>query len=117
MTLLQPEKGDVVENYQHVYLLRDCKKVAVLDRRMNGDCIYLGEDGCTIHDRAPAVCREFDCRRLWRESDRNGRRERKTLKPLFDRGRELVEQEPIDQALAKASFSNLTSAKIMKDMQ
>lgn len=31
--------------------------------RPGGDCVYLGEDGCTIHDHAPAVCRAFDCRR------------------------------------------------------
>jgi hypothetical protein len=30
-----------------------------------GECIYLGQDGCTIHDRAPAICRAFDCRDLF----------------------------------------------------
>lgn len=27
-----------------------------------GGCIYLGDGGCTIHDRAPAICKRFDCR-------------------------------------------------------
>lgn len=25
-------------------------------------CVYLGETGCTIHDRAPSLCKQFDCR-------------------------------------------------------
>ena len=25
-------------------------------------CVYLGDAGCTIHERAPYVCRKFDCR-------------------------------------------------------
>lgn len=33
-----------------------------LVQRANGDCIYLGDAGCTIYDRAPVLCRSFDCR-------------------------------------------------------
>lgn len=36
----------------------------MLDHKKNGDCIYLGETGCTIHDRKPLMCREMDCRTL-----------------------------------------------------
>ena len=36
----------------------------MLAHRKNGECVYLGEWGCTIHDRAPLMCREFDCRNL-----------------------------------------------------
>jgi uncharacterized protein len=36
----------------------------VLDRRPNGDCVYLGDSGCRIHDRAPEICRRMDCRIL-----------------------------------------------------
>lgn len=35
-----------------------------LQHRENGECVYLGEKGCTIHDHAPVVCKEFDCR-MW----------------------------------------------------
>jgi hypothetical protein len=38
---------------------------AVLQCGETGECIYLGRDGCTIHDRAPAICRAFDCRDLF----------------------------------------------------
>ena len=30
----------------------------------NGDCVYLGLGGCTIHDTKPMMCREMDCRRI-----------------------------------------------------
>lgn len=42
-----------------------CHEVApgtfLLDRKPNGDCVYLGETGCTIWGRHPEVCRVFDC--------------------------------------------------------
>jgi uncharacterized protein len=45
-----------------------------LKRKANGDCYYLGPTGCTIHDRAPALCREFDCRTLFTALTRQERR-------------------------------------------
>lgn len=35
----------------------------MLKRQPNGDCIYLDrEAGCTIWDKRPMLCRNFDCR-------------------------------------------------------
>jgi Fe-S-cluster containining protein len=34
----------------------------MLAHNKNDDCIYLGHDGCTIHERKPVMCRVFDCR-------------------------------------------------------
>jgi Fe-S-cluster containining protein len=31
------------------------KPYLILNRQNNGDCIYLDENGCTIHDHAPGV--------------------------------------------------------------
>ena len=48
----------------------------VLDRKDNGECIYLTDMGCSIHDRAPDICKRFDCRVLvqitpaWRQGVR-----------------------------------------------
>jgi Fe-S-cluster containining protein len=43
-------------------------------RRPDGACVHLGDDmRCTIHDRRPAVCRAFDCRkddRIWEDYER-----------------------------------------------
>lgn len=38
-------------------------------------CVYLGDNGCTIRDRAPIVCREFDCRALFLRFDSRQRKE------------------------------------------
>ena len=41
----------------------------------NGDCVYLGPDGCTIHERAPYMCRIFDCRAQHAQYTREERRD------------------------------------------
>lgn len=48
----------------------------VLDRKENGECIYLDDSGCGIHNNAPDICQRFDCRVLvqitpdWRQGVR-----------------------------------------------
>jgi len=96
MTPIRPDKGDDPAQYQTAICLQIGKDpFLILDRKDNGDCVYLGEHGCTIWDRAPVVCREFDCRNTYKNSDRAGRRlaiKRGTMsKEIFDRGRELLE--------------------------
>ncbi len=34
----------------------------MLAHKPNGDCWYLGDGACTIHDEAPLACKRFDCR-------------------------------------------------------
>ena len=68
---LYPERGDVVEDYEHVYADVD---VPVLAWNENGDCVYVGPEGCTIHARRPALCRGYDCRVEWRALSRRQRR-------------------------------------------
>lgn len=41
--------------------------VQVLRHQPNGACIYLGQRGCRIWTRRPAVCKVFDCRRFVRQ--------------------------------------------------
>lgn len=96
MVPVQPEKGDDPSSYQTATCLTPGKApYLILDRHANGNCVYLGENGCTIHDRAPFACREFDCREMFKNSDRVGRRiaikQDSANKALFDRGRELIE--------------------------
>lgn len=40
-----------------------------LRRQPNGDCIYLGPKGCTIHGRHPVICKVFDCARFVERMD------------------------------------------------
>lgn len=67
----------------------------VLKQRPDGACTHLGEAGCTVYDRRPAMCRTFDCRRLYLDSPRAVRRRHEKKLPhaklLFARGRELIE--------------------------
>jgi len=95
MTPILPEKGDNPASYDTALCLTPGKEpYLILNRKDNGDCIYLDDRGCTIHDRAPWVCREFDCREVFRNSDRQGRKlaiKRGTMsKEIFNRGRELL---------------------------
>lgn len=74
--ILHPECGDdpsvyETEDIRHPFTGKPAK---MLKHKPNGECIYLGKGGCTIHDRAPAICREFDCRRQFLQFSRNDRR-------------------------------------------
>jgi Fe-S-cluster containining protein len=64
-------------------------------------CRYLGPFGCSIHAKRPVICREFDCRELAPRQDNIKARLKSVgrmdqyaqMKPLIERGRELLEQE------------------------
>jgi hypothetical protein len=63
--VLFPQCGDDVSSYQTTEtVMGDGRLELMLARKPNGECVYLGEKGCTIHERAPWVCRRFDCRKL-----------------------------------------------------
>lgn len=66
---LHPEMGDDVASYDTMVVEIGApgipsRKATVLRLNPDGSCVYLGEGGCTIHDRAPQICRVFDCRRF-----------------------------------------------------
>lgn len=95
MTPLHPEKGDNPLKYQTATLFAPGKPPQIiLDRLPNGDCVYLGENGCLIWDNAPWVCRDFDCRNTFKNSDRAGRRlaikRGDMTREIFQRGRQLL---------------------------
>lgn len=79
-----------------------------LQQKPNGDCIYLGEKGCTIHGKAPAICKEFDCRRFFLGlGDRNARRQvLKTglvTKDVYEAGRKRLNTLPERQIGGRAA--------------
>lgn len=57
MPMLQPELWPRDQGYKTI--TRNGKRY--LQLKDNGDCIYLGETGCTIHETRPHACRPFDC--------------------------------------------------------
>jgi hypothetical protein len=96
-TLIVPLADEEYEQYQWAWVRTRAGEILgrALQRKPNGDCVYLGDRGCTIHDRAPHVCKRFDCRELFLKSDRVGRRRAiksgKLPKALFEKGREMAE--------------------------
>jgi hypothetical protein len=95
-TMIVPLAQEEYQNYDWAWVtkLDGTRLGRALRRKPNGDCVYLGEHGCTIHGRAPHVCQRFDCRELFLKSDRAGRRQAiksgKLPKALFDKGREML---------------------------
>ena len=88
---LLPE--DDISQYEivpHVHYLDEW----MLDHKKNGDCIYLDENGCSIHPRRPLMCREMDCRNLARNitytNARQFAREKKLPLSVWKRGKELL---------------------------
>jgi Fe-S-cluster containining protein len=96
IVMLLPDEGDVVASYEHEIInLPGAGRGPVLKRKPNGDCTYLGENGCTIHDRAPTICRVFDCRGAYRAFMQHTRNERRRIlkggmidKEILDAGRD-----------------------------
>lgn len=42
-------------------------RARMLAHKPNGDCVYLGEHGCTIQHDKPQMCYEMDCRLIARQ--------------------------------------------------
>ena len=67
----------------------------MLAHKANGDCIYLVESGCSIHDRAPSLCRSADCRSLALKYDFTTAMKLHQMKRIdirvWDKGNELLD--------------------------
>ena len=93
---LHPERGDDPASYdtQKLTIPGSGIEVDILKKGPDGNCIYLGEGGCTIYERRPAICRTFDCRDWFRRTTRTQRRilVKRGLadQAILDRGRELL---------------------------
>lgn len=77
--VLHPQHGDDIGSYETMDAVHPLtlEPVKALKQKPNGECVYLGAEGCTIHERAPVICREFSCVGLWlslMEMSRNDRR-------------------------------------------
>ncbi len=92
---LEPE--DVAAGYQtepHPYI----PGALMIAHKPNGECVYLNEHGCSIHDHAPALCRSADCRSVAvRFNFENALRLHKLGRldmRVWDQGRKLLETAP-----------------------
>lgn len=93
LLILHPEMGDDPATYETQAVTHPLtgKPAVALQQRPNGDCIYLGDDGCTIWGRHPAICREFSCVAQYLSMTRKGRRKLVALglfsRPVFEAAR------------------------------
>ncbi len=69
LLILHPECGDVASHYLTMPVINPItgKPATALQHKPEGGCVYLTDSGCSIHGRAPAICREFDCRRMFQK--------------------------------------------------
>jgi hypothetical protein len=89
------EKEDLDRNYHtepHPYI----PGALMIAHKQNGDCIYLIENSCSIHDNAPALCRSADCRSLALKFDFITAMKLHNMKRIdirvWDQGNKLVEE-------------------------
>ena len=76
LIFLHPECGDDPRQYLTKPAMNPItgKQGLALQHKADGSCVYLGEHGCTIHGRHPAICREFNCAKLFASLSRQDRR-------------------------------------------
>ena len=98
--MLMPEQGDDVASYEHEIV----NDVPVLKHKPDGACIYLTEQRCSIHERAPVTCREFDCRRFYAgkgPAERRWMLEHGQIDPMmFEVGKALLDELELHQSIA-----------------
>ncbi len=75
----------------------------MLAHKSNGDCIYLKENGCSIHNHAPLLCRVADCRSIALKYDYETARKLHAMNKIdirvWDKGRQLIEQQKLKSNL------------------
>ncbi len=85
----------------------NAKQYDVLDRKSNGDCVYLSESGCSIHENAPGICKRMDCRQLYRGTTPEQRERRVRQNPqmihVYTAGAERLHTLVLAKPLAKES--------------
>lgn len=94
LLILHPELGDDATQYETVQVKNPVtgKPAIALKHKPEGGCIYLNENGCSIHGRAPAICQEFDCRQFYKNIlEKYSRKERRQLVKSGLVGRDVIE--------------------------
>lgn len=93
--VIRLEEEDRVEEYQtepHPYIAG----ALMLAHKPNGECTYLNDRGCSIHGRAPLLCRVADCRAVAVKIDFETARQLHAVGRLdfrvWNKGHELIEQ-------------------------
>ncbi|MFV3075355.1 YkgJ family cysteine cluster protein [Niveispirillum fermenti] len=131
--ILHPDAGDDLSFYRWEPIasaLYPGRAVPALRRDpATGDCVYLTEAGCSIHDRRPAVCRRFHCARTALALEQLSGRTRKILrrrgdvyddallargKDRLQRARDLGLEHVLDTAQQVAAFERIAALPVPK---
>lgn len=96
---IHPELGDVPEDYltePHMVPQMAADGILMLAHKPDGSCVYLTDAGCGIHGKAPALCREFDCRKWVRRMG-------------YTKSRKLAKKGLIGMAVVRAGWDRLST--------
>jgi len=66
----------------------------LIPQRKNGDCVYLEDGKCGIHDNLPKLCKTFDCRVAYLHYKFTG--EQLYAKEIIKKGKIVNRKHPID---------------------
>ena len=90
--LTEDDNPDDYKTEPHPYI----PGALMLAHKPNGDCIYLQENGCSIHERAPSLCRSADCRSIALKYDFDTAMKLHNIKRIdirvWDKGNELINE-------------------------
>ena len=90
--LTEEDKAEDYLTETHPYV----PSALMLAHKPNGDCIYLAEAGCSIHDRAPSLCRSADCRSIALKYDFETAMQLHQMKRIdirvWDKGNDLINE-------------------------
>lgn len=85
----------------------------MLAHKRNGECIYLTNTGCGIHDRSPQQCREMDCRLIAQRLNYTQAKKVRGLKiEVWHRGRELLRANAQVQPTAEPERSGGVAGRL-----
>lgn len=82
---LLPDELELYRTEPHPY----AKGHRMLAHKPNGECYYLGLDGCSIHETRPQLCRDMDCRNIARQISFT-RARKMNMTRIWRRGKELI---------------------------
>jgi len=90
--ITEEDNADEYLTESHPYI----PNALMIAHKPNGDCIYLNDTGCSIHDRAPSLCRSADCRSLALKYDFDTAMQLHKMKRIdirvWDKGKDLLKE-------------------------
>lgn len=102
LIFLHPEQGDLVASYETFEVTNPLtgEHGLALKHKPEGGCWYVTDQGCSIHERAPAICRHFDCRKMLVSFMQLSRADRRRLQKAMHR-KNLMSEEVLAAAAAR----------------